>query len=154
MLPFCTTLACSTNSILNPCSWLQVRCTFLKSNEQNSINNNVNNITFTVTGSIVHAFLWVALWLFLTAKTNWDFRLKISIGRTWLKSPSCLALTAQIDFKPHHAASEDQQQSGVSHDCCIHWPIPPQPTNEAFSFFFFFTRSRKVCSLDRAHHPC
>lgn len=53
----------------------------------------------SVTGSIVHAFLWLALWLLLTSKTNWDFRLKISIGRTLLRSPSCLALAAQVEFK-------------------------------------------------------
>jgi hypothetical protein len=58
-----------------------------------------------VTGSIVHAFMWVALWLLLTAKSHWDFRLKIAVGRTLLKSPSCLALAAQIEY-----------QSGRRHD--------------------------------------
>ena len=52
----------------------------------------------SVAGSIVHAFLWVSLWLFLTAKNSWVFQLKISIGKTMLNSPSCLATCAQLEL--------------------------------------------------------
>ncbi|KAI9556004.1 hypothetical protein GHT06_018564 [Daphnia sinensis] len=64
-----------------------------------------------VTASIVHAFLWVALWLLLTAKSNWDFRLKISVGRTLLNSPSSLALAAEIEFKPNSKKTSEESEA-------------------------------------------
>jgi len=113
-----------------------------------------------VTGSIVHAFLWVALWLVLTAKTHWDFRLKVSVGRMLMKSPSCLALAAQVELNTKRSQQSEESQQLLEEGGTTSSPILVLAGGKAYSILDGAVQQKieqlvvtqAVVSTDEEHH--
>ncbi|RLU25377.1 hypothetical protein DMN91_001533 [Ooceraea biroi] len=51
-----------------------------------------------IIGTIFHLFLWLLLWIFLTIKQHWTFKLRVSIGRTTLRSARSVKLVTDVDL--------------------------------------------------------
>ncbi|XP_064104586.1 uncharacterized protein LOC135214323 [Macrobrachium nipponense] len=51
-----------------------------------------------VIGSIVHLFLWIVLWLFLTVKTTWTFKLRVTVARACVSSARSIKLVNDVEL--------------------------------------------------------
>ncbi|XP_068209009.1 uncharacterized protein [Palaemon carinicauda] len=51
-----------------------------------------------VIGSIVHLFLWIVLWLFLTVKTTWTFKLRVTVARACVASARSIKLVNDVEL--------------------------------------------------------
>ena len=49
-----------------------------------------------VIGTILHLFIWIVVWLFLTVKQQWTFKLRVTIGRSMVKSARSIKLVNDI----------------------------------------------------------
>ncbi|CAB4060858.1 unnamed protein product [Lepeophtheirus salmonis] len=55
-------------------------------------------VLYTVITIISHLFLWIVTWLFLTVKQNWTFKLRVTVGRSVVKSARSIKLVNDIDL--------------------------------------------------------
>ncbi|XP_076179805.1 transmembrane protein tincar isoform X2 [Ptiloglossa arizonensis] len=51
-----------------------------------------------IVATVLHLFLWLLLWICLTIKQRWTFKLRVTIGRTTVRSARSVKLVTDVDL--------------------------------------------------------
>lgn len=57
-----------------------------------------SSVLLCVIGIVFHLFIWVVLWLGLTLKQNWEFKLRVTVGKVAVRSARSIKLLTDVEL--------------------------------------------------------
>ncbi|XP_014250524.1 protein tincar [Cimex lectularius] len=64
-----------------------------------------SSVLVCVVGAVFHLFIWVVLWLILTLKQNWQFKVRVTVGKATVRSARSIKLLTDVELLSSSSSS-------------------------------------------------